>query len=1632
MDETKVNEIIQENGVDITPTTMEITESTPILNETDVSISMSMDDTNDGTNHALLYGRELHDQHPISAITNLESRLEDIESVKRVYSSESGVAEFRRWSDGNSEGENRTGYFITMNSDETISKCGTTDHVYGVTVSTSGFVGNQNSSDKSDDYSYAMVGIVGALRVRVDNETTTKAVVAGDYVIPNIYGEAVWSEDGYGYKVLAMGSNSSYEYAVIDMTPCSDALVRVGGSGSGSGTGSGSGDLNNIILELQGVKNDMGTVQNNIGKLQIQIDNTMSQEEIEDIINENLDEVKNQATGAANIAQQAIENAQYAQAQASAAATSAATAQQQAESAANEAFKQAQQAATDAKNLTESMQEVLNFTIEGDATISGASGLIQVTKDNASYIGEMMTTISEHEEEIGALLLKSTDGGLEIQSLINHIDKYSIGKYSTSYGLSKKNAQELLTSEYIYVPTPEYHEEILNDISIDAETGEEIDTSVTITFERGYAYKWDPQNQTWNKDVDAQGQLKVVSTATTYKDGETEGDLWYCWGDPIEIRDDQNNLLVTYHTGTLYRWSGLKWIGVATVADNEQSRMITSTTQTAYDITQSVLNGTEEGSTFKQGLDNILSTVKNNDGYISALEQTAESIRAGTYSETDKASQLEMLVSDTDASLNAVTSGRFHIMYQSYLGAEPSVYDNGHKYSKMPDWDDKNDTFVFNDDYIDDTSGIYYFYSEDKTKYCKIVDDGYEIYTLGNKATAALNSRIDETEAILSGTAEYAKENSTALAAIIAKADANSATIDNVTSYYYHTKLSISDVAIPVYGGNKYTDKPTWDILENKYVFSAADRDNADGIYYFVDAAQTTYCKVVNDANGGKLYEIYGLAGSYMASISQGADENGGYIQSMVLDIERYSVGTYSQSYGMSYDDAVKTLAKGTMYVPTVAHSENLIRDELTDMGSNTSVLNAGTLEDRENSNDVAHLNSPPISALDVTEMQTYDFDTAYRYEWDGTGWTQGAPVTASAKYFEYDGSEGTTDLWYCTDDIYHNSMMYSAGTLYAWRNGCWVAIASTHDNALSRSLSLVRQTAESYSIQLQNAQGDYSKYEQTVDKIAQAVYGADGSSGSLEVTKDGLYGEVYNPSGVSATLKGQADASRAMMDLMVSGYYHKLDLTLSTKAPDPINSEETYLVRPSWSTTQKQFVFDEEYKSENGIYYFFDTDFTHYCKVTGSGHEIYSLGDITSAGTDAITNADKSVVNTFAQLGEGHTSVLAGLRNIAMEGVARSELLASLETHKLVEIVTPDSYEVPPVRYSKRPDWDKDNGIFVFDNANIDSTGLYVPYEKDNKYYCKLVMSLLGTCLGYELYEYDSLDSSGLIATVLDNQSSVGLVTYSDNEGKKHVNGSVIVNSINDQSEVKISGDKINIEGITTFNSTDGTKTTTVIDGAYIKTGTIAASKIDLSAYSTTAEVKSLIKSEIDGFSLSVSNGTKSSTIKLTKDSVQVASATIQFSGNVLFASDLGASGTTSIDGARIETGTISADRIDVDNLKIETVWAKDGSEAGEFKMLHTTYDSNGTYNNTTVHLGHMEKDTKYGHMLKLYGTNIYMKATDGTQNTFTISPTKNPTVTAGSNWTWGTINSPIGTLYVTDVVIQGDGFVGYLSDLF
>lgn len=103
-------------------------------------------------------------------------------------------------------------------------------------------------------------------------------------------------------------------------------------------------------------------------------------------------------------------------------------------------------------------------------------------------------------------------------------------------------------------------------------------------------------------------------------------------------------------------------------------------------------------------------------------------------------------------------------------------------------------------------------------------------------------------------------------------------------------------------------------------------------------------------------------------------------------------------------------------------------------------------------------------------------------------------------------------------------------------------------------------------------------------------------------------------------------------------------------------------------------------------------------------------------------------------------------------------------------------------------------------------------------------------------------------------------------------------------------------------------------------------ADKITLSIEGLDERVSKIELNEQD-ITLSVSNSETSSTIKLMAGETVLSSQEIKMSGLVTIAGLSG--GTTTIDGACIKTGKISADRIEVGDLKFQTLWGSISKKA-------------------------------------------------------------------------------------------------------
>ncbi len=100
----------------------------------------------------------------------------------------------------------------------------------------------------------------------------------------------------------------------------------------------------------------------------------------------------------------------------------------------------------------------------------------------------------------------------------------------------------------------------------------------------------------------------------------------------------------------------------------------------------------------------------------------------------------------------------------------------------------------------------------------------------------------------------------------------------------------------------------------------------------------------------------------------------------------------------------------------------------------------------------------------------------------------------------------------------------------------------------------------------------------------------------------------------------------------------------------------------------------------------------------------------------------------------------------------------------------------------------------------------------------------------------------------------------------------------------------------------------TTTIDGACIKTGTVAAKYIDADVIRT--------------------GNLKDGTTIISGANIQTGTIAAKYiDADIIRSKDLASGGKTVIDGGRITTGTIRAERIDVDSLKVKSIYDRSGN---------------------------------------------------------------------------------------------------------
>lgn len=643
-------------------------------------------------------------------------------------------------------------------------------------------------------------------------------------------------------------------------------------------------------------------------------------------------------------------------------------------------------------------------------------------------------------------------------------------------------------------------------------------------------------------------------------------------------------------------------------------------------------------------------------------------------------------------------------------------------------------------------------------------------------------------------------------------------------------------------------------IKEDLTVLDAYKDGNTSGIAGFVAQVEKDKSTLAT------LNNKYGENGTEITLINQKIDENGAAIQHLVAHADKYSVGDYSLTHNLAYDEAFGLLdISEYIYVPTSKHAENSpmhISELNMELLANTEYyvsvgdgLYSFSPQDDWDEGTILTFNvktkelivgdrlpvilyqpvkvDPTVEIITFSTEKSQDFEKGKVYVWCKNAdtnlyeWQESnIKVALGVKPKQEDLEEGY--LWYCHDGVLDNDVYsYNPRTLYRYNAAkkTWFPVARTNDSN-ARTMSFINQTAKEISSTVTNLEGNMSEISQTVDEINSTVLGEDGIISRINQTAENITLGAYNPGGGVSSLEILLNGMRGVSNYSEHVLVGEFD-------GSPVSTVKKYTTAPIWSKDGFSFAEAVETTEEDYPVYYFNSDkTTYYCKqINSNTYEVYTIGN------QAMANINTRVSDTESEI-ESWTLFESEAKDM-MSAIKQSSTADAAELISMVSGIYTDCIETKSElsagelalfqsmdKYSKKPIWKvKEDGSkgFVFDKEYKVDDGEYC--TNNDRYYYFLELDESNGIVGYKKYEIKDSNYASIIQKTSEDKTSISLEA-----GGKKVNGGIFVEAINDEeTSVLIEADKIGISGTAVFSDslTDG-KTT--ISGNYIKTGVITS----------------------------------------------------------------------------------------------------------------------------------------------------------------------------------------------------------------
>lgn len=1060
----------------------------------------TVDEANNALNHALLHNRDIQDQHPITAITGLRAELDEIESLKTVYSDEKQQADYYLWHDENPLFENRDGFFVSMHKDVEhntfhsalccIEICDGSQDVFGVTVAEAGFVGGQEyvqadgGAKIGRDRKYGLVVHSGLVGVR--RETN---VAIGDYVVPNTHGVAEKSDGDYGYLVTALSEVNGVQYAIISLVAPS-TLAKI--------MSDNVQDLNERMTTAEYNITSVTNVANSAyvmaldAKENAEVSSEYIKEKVEEVLGR-MDAVDGVIGNLSESVNGASADAAAARAIANSAVSSANTMKDEAVGKANEALDETSKTKTELEEKIEEIKADLdNIDIEELQEIKESieSTLDQLQSDLNSVTSELentKTNLNNTRDELSANIDKvSTD-------LNNELNE------------TKSNFEALEDDLEPLVMWPE-DTEASDATGIAGFIARANKDSTTL----GELVKWKGETNTAIAGVTqtANDNKASIDTITLWK-GETDESLA-----TVSQKADNNSTSIQ----SLTSWQNNASESITKVEQkaNANESSIQSLTEWKDGATQSIAN-IEEKSNANESSILLLTTWK------SDVEDDVESIAAIKTQSNANKSAIESLTSWKEGANASLTS----IKQQSdankasideitlWQGAtnesisqiKQQADDNSASLESLASWKDIDvDSIAAITQRVDDAE------SEIETLTSRQNDATTAIANVEQKANAnetKINSltswqgttntaiahveqKATANESSINSLTSWKDETSESITAIKQTADKNSAEISTIASWKSDVEEDVSSIASieSIADANKASieelvkkDTELSTTIAGVKTTADANKAEIEEIASWKSKVDPTINSVASikqtaDGNAAKIEGLtawQGTTNTSMAQLQQKADENGAYIQGFVSNINKYSYGPYSQAHRFTYEEALNILEEGTVYVPDANHSVDTYRMETYEGTDGYDKVECGFLK--------GYYYTWKVAPNDTSENPK-------------PKWIPSLSTAVTFSSAHIIGNDATP-YWVATADItLDDGTVYEKDCLYKWdvrtidgieyKN--WVKVASLQGNLSTVTTSIFKQTSNSIETAVTDINNNYAGTKDWVDDNKAAI----------------------------------------------------------------------------------------------------------------------------------------------------------------------------------------------------------------------------------------------------------------------------------------------------------------------------------------------------------------------------------------------------------------------------------------------------------------------------------------------------------------------------------------------------------------